>query len=288
MDEERYSQQTEITEGKRIVRKMQRSRQIRKGRKRQNAFRAVMCFVVNIFLIFGLCYITRVPQWYLDKNAFSTSDSGALEILNNNIVPTQKILSALKTEKVPNVPIYMADTKHLKEKLIQFPPIEDVYIRRYAFPARLQIIIREREPFITISPDAKIPPVAFFTRDGKLIGREYLPFKKDYKTLKVLSYGNKGDDYSKWDIKKLLKIEKIAKYIEVYSKESVEYVDLRNPDDVYVKIKSVNIRLGRLDENVYERIKRIPSIIPQIQLMDSKIKYLDLRWEDTNYLKLDE
>ncbi len=288
MDEERYSQQTEITEGKRIVRKMQRSRQIRKGRKRQNAFRAVMCFVVNIFLIFGLCYITRVPQWYLDKNAFSTSDSGALEILNNNIVPTQKILSALKTEKVPNVPIYMADTKHLKEKLIQFPPIEDVYIRRYAFPARLQIIIREREPFITISPDAKISPVAFFTRDGKLIGREYLPFKKDYKTLKVLSYGNKGDDYSKWDIKKLLKIEKIAKYIEVYSKESVEYVDLRNPDDVYVKIKSVNIRLGRLDENVYERIKRIPSIIPQIQLMDSKIKYLDLRWEDTNYLKLDE
>ena len=288
MDEERYSQQTEITEGKRIVRKMQRSRQIRKGRKRQNAFRAVMCFVVNIFLIFGLCYITRVPQWYLDKNTFSTSDSGALEILNNNIVPTQKILSALKTEKVPNVPIYMADTKHLKEKLIQFPPIEDVYIRRYAFPARLQIIIREREPFITISPDAKIPPVAFFTRDGKLIGREYLPFKKDYKTLKVLSYGNKGDDYSKWDIKKLLKIEKIAKYIEVYSKESVEYVDLRNPDDVYVKIKSVNIRLGRLDENVYERIKRIPSIIPQIQLMDSKIKYLDLRWEDTNYLKLDE
>lgn len=288
MDEERYSQQTEITEGKRIVRKMQRSRQIRKGRKRQNAFRAVMCFVVNIFLIFGLCYITRVPQWYLDKNAFSTSDSGALEILNNNIVPTQKILSALKTEKVPNVPIYMADTKHLKEKLIQFPPIEDVYIRRYAFPARLQIIIREREPFITISPDAKISPVAFFTRDGKLIGHEYLPFKKDYKTLKVLSYGNKGDDYSKWDIKKLLKIEKIAKYIEVYSKESVEYVDLRNPDDVYVKIKSVNIRLGRLDENVYERIKRIPSIIPQIQLMDSKIKYLDLRWEDTNYLKLDE
>lgn len=288
MEEEKYSQQNEIVDGKRLVKKMQRSRQVRQGRKRQNAFRSFMCLFVNIILIVTLVYAVKMPQWYLDKNIFTHPDSATLEILNNNIVSTSKILTALKTEKVPDVPIYMAKTKNLEDKLMQFAPIEEVYIRRYAFPARLQIIVREREPFVSISPDVNVAPIAFFTRDGKLIGREYLPLKKDYNTLKVLSYGNKGDDYSKWDVKKLLKIEKLAKYIETYSKEPVEYVDLRNPEDVYVKIKSVNIRLGRLDENAYERIKRIPSIIPQIQLMDSKIKYLDLRWEDTNYLKLDE
>ena len=288
MNENEYSKQEEITDGKRLLKKMQRSRQVRKGRRRQNHFRTFMCIAVNFLLIWSLYYLTTMPAWYFDKNAFSTSDSGVLEILNNNIVSTKKILAALKTEKVPDVPIYMADTKDLKKKLLQFPPIDEIYIRRYAFPARLQIIVREREPFITISPDANVPPVAFFTRDGKLIGREYMPLSTKYKTLKILSYGNKGDDYSKWDMKKLQKLEKIAKYVETYSKEPVEYIDLRNPEDVYVKIKSVNIRLGRLDENVYDRIKRIPSIIPQIQLMDSKIKYLDLRWKDTNYLKLDE
>lgn len=288
MEEEKYSQQNEIVDGKRLVKKMQRSRQVRQGRKRQNAFRSFMCLFVNIILIVTLVYAVKMPQWYLDKNIFTHPDSATLEILNNNIVSTSKILAALKSEKVPDVPIYMAKTKNLEDKLMQFAPIEEVYIRRYAFPARLQIIVREREPFVSISPDVNVAPIAFFTRDGKLIGREYLPLKKEYKTLKVLSYGNKGDDYSKWDVKKLLKIDNLAKYIETYSKEPVEYVDLRNPEDVYVKIKSVNIRLGRLDENVYERIKRIPSIIPQIQLMDSKIKYLDLRWEDTNYLKLDE
>lgn len=288
MEEEKYSQQNEIVDGKRLVKKMQRSRQVRQGRKRQNAFRSFMCLFVNIILIVTLVYAVKMPQWYLDKNIFTHPDSATLEILNNNIVSTSKILAALKSEKVPDVPIYMAKTKNLEDKLMQFAPIEEVYIRRYAFPARLQIIVREREPFVSISPDVNVAPIAFFTRDGKLIGREYLPLKKEYKTLKVLSYGNKGDDYSKWDVKKLLKIDNLAKYIETYSKESVEYVDLRNPEDVYVKIKSVNIRLGRLDENAYERIKRIPSIIPQIQLMDSKIKYLDLRWEDTNYLKLDE
>lgn len=288
MEEEKYSQQNEIVDGKRLVKKMQRSRQVRQGRKRQNAFRSFMCLFVNILLISTLVYAVKMPQWYLDKNIFTHPDSATLEILNNNIVSTSKILAALKSEKVPDVPIYMAKTKNLEDKLMQFAPIEEVYIRRYAFPARLQIIVREREPFVSISPDVNVAPIAFFTRDGKLIGREYLPLKKEYKTLKVLSYGNKGDDYSKWDVKKLLKIDNLAKYIETYSKEPVEYVDLRNPEDVYVKIKSVNIRLGRLDENAYERIKRIPSIIPQIQLMDSKIKYLDLRWEDTNYLKLDE
>lgn len=288
MEEEKYSQQNEIVDGKRLVKKMQRSRQVRQGRKRQNAFRSFMCLFVNIILIVTLVYAVKMPQWYLDKNIFTHPDSATLEILNNNIVSTSKILAALKSEKVPDVPIYMAKTKNLEDKLMQFAPIEEVYIRRYAFPARLQIIVREREPFVSISPDVNVAPIAFFTRDGKLIGREYLPLKKEYKTLKVLSYGNKGDDYSKWDVKKLLKIDNLAKYIETYSKEPVEYVDLRNPEDVYVKIKSVNIRLGRLDENAYERIKRIPSIIPQIQLMDSKIKYLDLRWEDTNYLKLDE
>lgn len=288
MDENNHIPEDEIVDGKKLVKRMQRSRQVRKGRKRQNAFRTFLCLVMNVLIILSLVYLTQMPQWYLDENIFSVSDSGALEILNNKIVSTKKILAALKTVEVPEVPVYMAKTDNLKEKLLQFPPVEEVYIRRYAFPARLQIILREREPFITISPDAKVQPVAFFTKDGKLIGREYLPLKPEFKTLLVLSYGNKGDDYSKWDLKKLQKLDRIARYIEVYSKEPVEYVDLRNPEDVYVKIKSVNIRLGRLDEHVNERIERIPSILPEVQLMDTKIKYLDLRWKDTNYLKLDK
>lgn len=288
MDEYTHIPEDEIIDGKKLVKRMQRSRQIRKGRKRQNTFRTFLCLVMNVLIIVALVYLTQMPQWYVDKNIFSVSDSGTLEILNNKIVSTNKILAALKTVEVPDVPIYMAKTDNLKEKLLQFSPVEEVYIRRYAFPARLQIILREREPFISISPDAKVQPVAFFTKDGKLIGREYLPLKPEFKTLLVLSYGNKGDDYSKWDLKKLQKLDKIARYIEVYSKEPVEYIDLRNPEDVYVKIKTVNIRLGRLDEHVNERIERIPSILPEVQLMDTKIKYLDLRWKDTNYLKLDK
>ena len=279
MQEDNFKlQPSELNDGKRLVKKMQRNRQIRKGRKRQNAFRTFLCLVMNILIILALYYLTQMPQWFLSKNAFSSGES--LEILNNDIVSTQKILAMLKTEEVPTVPIYMVDTKPLKEKLLELTPIDEVYIRRYAFPARLQIILRERQPFIMISPDAKVPPIAFFTKDGKLIGREYLPLKSNYKTRLVLSYGNKGGDYANWDLKKLNELEKLAKYVETYSKESVEYIDLRNPEDIYIKIETVNIRLGKMDSGIYDRIKRIPSVLPEVQLMDTDIIYLDLRWVD--------
>lgn len=276
-------QPSELRDGKRLVKKMQRNRQIRKGRKRKNAFRTFLCLVMNILIIFALYYLTQMPQWYLNENAFTTGES--LEIINNNIVSTKKILSALKTEEVPNIPIYMLDTKHLKSILEELPPVDEVYIRRYAFPARLLIILRERQPYISVSPDAKVPPVAFFTKDGKLIGREYLPLKPEYKTLLVLSYGNKNDDYANWDLKKLQELEKLAKHVSIYSKEPVEYIDLRNPEDVYIKIKSVNIRLGRFDSEIFDRVKRIPSVLPEAHLMDSELIYIDLRW-DNPFFKL--
>lgn len=290
--QEQYEEETDIInqppidDGKHLVKKKRRERLVRKGRIKQERFRAFMRFFLSVFFIFLLVYCSKCRGWYMEKNAFNRIGGNSIEIINNNIVPSHKILALLKNNDVPNVPLYMARTDAIKKDLMKLDPVENVYIRRYAFPARIQIIIRERIPAITISPDAKVAPVAFFTTDGKLIGREFLPLKSNYKTIKVLSYGNKGDDYRKWDINKIKLIEKIAGYVETYSKEPVEYIDFRNPEDVYVKIKTVNIRLGKLDENVFKRIERIPSILPQVKLVDSKVKYLDLSWEKVNYLKL--
>ena len=276
-----------IPDGKHLVKKKRRERIVRKGRMKQERFRAFMRFFLSLGLIFVLVYALKCNGWYMSKDAFNVkAGNTSVEIINNKIVPSAKILTLLKNSNVPNVPLYMARTNSIKKDLMKLAPIENVYIRRYAFPARIQIIIRERTPVITISPDVKAPAAAFFTMDGKLIGKEFLPLDKSYKTILVLSYGNKGDDYHKWDLDKIKEIQKIVKYVETYSKEPVEYVDFRNPNDIFVKISTVNIRLGKLDESIYKRIERIPSILPQVKQVDSKVKYLDLSWEKVNYLKL--
>ncbi len=271
-----------------LVKKVRKSRKVRKGRRKQTIFRKSFRFFMTIFLIFVLVYVSKMPQWYLDKNAYTTvGNNNTIIIENNHIVRQPRILAFLKQHKVPDIPIYMMKTSDIERDIKKLPPVDDVYIRRYAFPARLHIIIKERNAVISIAPAENAPAVAAYAEDGTLIGHEFMPLDPGIQTIKVLSYGNKGDDYTKWNLAKINEIQKIAKYVENYSKERVEYIDMRNPNDVFVKIKTVKIRLGKIDGGVYERIKRIPSILPQVKLVDTKVEYLDLSWEKVNYLKLE-
>ena len=261
-------------------------RKIRQSQRRLNRLRAFWKFFLIVSLIaFGLL-ILKMPQWRLHSNAFDNLNSPALEIVNNRIVPSQKILSALRRNQVPLRPIFLVKTDNLKKSIKQLEPVRDVYIRRFWFPARLQIIIIERTPAITISPDIDVPPIAFFSTDGKLIGREYMSTIDDFKTVKVITYGS-GDDYRNWDKTKVNNFKKLAATVEMDSGEQVEYIDYRNPKDVYVKIPTVNIRLGSFNAGTFEKIHRIPSLLPQVKMLNKKVKYIDLRW-DTSYIKLDE
>lgn len=270
-------------------RRLQKNKMERKIRQTQmwlGRFR-VLVRLLTIFLLIAIGYkLIRLPQWYLNDSVFNSPNNKYLEILNNRIVPSYKILSALRRTDIPKTPIYRLNTDEIKNNIMQLDPVENVYIRRFWFPARLQIIIEECNPILSIAPTINVPIVAFFTSKGKLIGRDYLPLNKSYKTILVLTYGSKGDDYRNWNYEKIKLLENIAKAVNVNSKEPVEYIDVRNPKDVYVKIHTVNIRLGDLDDNVFERIGRISSILPQVKMLDKKIKYLDLRWKNTNYIKL--
>ena len=270
----------------RRLQQIKMQRKIRHSQRRLRQLRAVWKLFIIIFLIsFGII-ILKMQQWRLHSNAFDNLGSPALEIVNNRIVPSQKILSALRRNQVPLRPIFLVKTDNLKKSITQLEPVKDVYIRRFWFPARLQIIVIERTPAITISPDIEVAPIAFFSSDGKLIGREYMPLSDDFKTVKVITYGS-GDDYRNWDKTKVINFKKLAATVEMDSGEEVEYIDYRNPKDVYVKIPTANIRLGSFNAGTFDKIHRIPSLLPQVKMLNKKVKYIDLRW-DTNYIKLDE
>ena len=275
----RYNQNRRLKQAK-----MQR--QIRKSQRRLTRLR----FFYKLFIIFGLIFlilfILKMPQWRLKSNAFDSINSSGLEILNNHIVPEQKVLSALRRNQVPLEPIFLVKTDNLKKSITQLEPIQNVYIRRFWFPARLQIIVIERTPIVTISPNIDVPPIAFFSADGKLIGREYMPLDEDYKTVAVITYGS-GDDYRNWDVVKVKNFKKLADLIELKTGETVEYIDYRNPKDVYVKIQTTSIRLGSFNPGVFDKVNRLPSLLPQVKMINKKVKYIDLRW-DSNYIKLGE
>ncbi|MBQ7125453.1 FtsQ-type POTRA domain-containing protein [bacterium] len=261
-------------------------RKIRQSRKRLNRLRAFCKFLIMTSIISAIILILKMPQWRLPADAFDRVDSPYLEIVNNQIVPTQKILSALRRNQVPTQPIFLVKTDNLRQSIQTLEPIQKVYIRRFWFPARLQIILVERNPIVTIAPNPDVEPIAFFSADGKLIGREYMPLDSMYNTVSVITYGTE-DDYRNWDVVKVNNFKKLATYIETATGEYVEYIDYRNPKDVYVKIDSANIRIGTINNSTFDKVNRLPSLLPQLKMINKKVKYIDLRW-DSNYIKLDE
>jgi len=277
---------------KRRIKQSKMKRKVRHTQRRIQVFRIFLRICLLAFLIFIARVIVYMPQWRLPADALSSFNNPSLQISNNKIVPSYKILSAVRQIEIPNKPIFLIKTDNIKESILQFDPIQDVYVRRFWFPARLEIIIKERVPSIMIAPNEKVPPIAYFSKDGKLIGHEYLPLKANYNTVKVLTYGTANDDYRKWNIQKQNFIKKLTKTVEMYSNEPVEYIDLRSPNDVYVKLKTVKLRLGSVDEASYDkiatRLSQLPSLLPQVRLLDKKIQYLDLRWDKVYYIKLDE
>ena len=91
--------------------KMQRK--VRKSQRRLSQLRALWRLFIIIFLIFLGVVILKLPQWRLHSNAFDNLSSPALEITNNRIVQSQKILSALRRNQVckkPSFPIISLST----------------------------------------------------------------------------------------------------------------------------------------------------------------------------------
>lgn len=285
MSEKEYKRDTSNSARRLKQAKMQR--QVRESQRRLNRLRVWYKLFLLVLLVLIGYFVLKMPQWKLPANAFDSLENNSLEILNNRIVPSQKILSALRRNQVPREHIFLVKTENLKKSITQLEPIQNVYIRRFWFPARLQIIVIERTPVVTITPSIDVPPIAFFSADGKLIGREYMPLAEDYKTVLVITYGS-GDDYRNWDIQKVTNFKNIAALVEAETGEAVEYIDYRDPKDVYVKIPTVNIRLGSINPKVFDKIQRLPSLLPQVKMINKKVKYIDLRWDSSNFIKLGE
>ena len=287
MEEEVNKQKNrEVMESTKLVKKVRKSRKIRKGRRKQNVFRKTFRFFMTLLLFSGLIYISKMPQWYLPKDAYSKINPNVIIIKNNKIVKPTRIYAVLKTQKVPKKPIYMMKTSQIQKDLKNLKPVKDVYVRRYAFPARLVIILEERNPIISVAINENTPVIGAFADDGVLIGQDFMPLPSDIKTIKVLVQTVGNNSYTKWSVSDIDEIQKIALYISMFAKEPIEYIDMRNPNNIFVKIQSVKIKIGKPDGSLYERIERISSILPQIKYMKNKIEYIDVSWEKVNYLKL--
>jgi len=241
---------------------------------------------LRLFFIVGACffflYLAKNPGWYLPKDIFNTYPNSYLKFEGNHLVSNINLLNAVRKVKIPDKGIYRIDTKPFEREIKKLSPVKHVYVKRFAFPASLKIVIEEKVPVVSIAPNNDVQPLAVFADDGTIIGKNFLPPNLQLDTYKVLTY----EDYYQWNKKQIDYIQFLAKTAETYSNEKVQYIDLRNPDDARIQLQSVAVRLGQLNRNVFKRLKKISAILPQTVNLNTQIDYVDLRWEDSAFIKL--
>lgn len=273
-----------------VQRRIKRQKLRRKARRGEIVVRRLyklirFCFV--LFIFYAAYRLGATHYWYLPQDIYTNPVAKHLEILGNKITPDNKIIGEMQKVILPKEPLYKIDPAETARQIELLPPIKRAYIRRYWLPARLVVMVEEVTPVLTISPAEDAPDIAAFAITGELIPKEYLPLSAKQQTTKILTYGTKGDDYENWDIERITNLHNLAIHLEEYSGENVEYIDIRNPKNVFAKLQSVKLKLGKIDESVYERTKSIHHILPEIKPLIDKIQYVDLSWKDSKYLKME-
>ena len=271
----------------RRIKKDKLRRQARRGELAVRRIYKIFRFIFVLFIFYAAYRLCNAHYWYVPADTFLVKDSKHVEFLGNSIVSKEKILNELKSYKIPNKPIYKINPREIEERIEKLTPVRNVYVRRFWLPAKFLIMVEEVTPALTISPNEESPAVAAFALSGELITREYLPLNTKFPVVKILSYGGKSDDYDNWDKKKIIMLYDIANAIKEYSNENIEYIDLRNPHNVFVQLNTIKLRIGELDSTVFERIKTIHNILPEVRNIPGKIKYVDLAWKDSKYLKME-
>ena len=191
----------EFAAPKNSVKRKQIERKIRKKRKKVNRLKAVLRFITLVALLFLSYEIFLLPQWYLPVDTFKKSDGNRIEIINNQITPTYVINNSLKDIKVAKLPIFMMSVKPIKKELFKHPIIKSVYIRRYGFPARIQIIVKERTPAVVLKTSLNAKPSAIYTSDGVLFSaKPYMIIPSNSKILVILT--KTLDMKNVWSVKK--------------------------------------------------------------------------------------
>lgn len=272
---------------KRKLKANKMKRLILSNRANLNRIRILLSLVLMALISYLSLKVLKLPQWYIDANKLSHADSSILTIQGNNITPDYKIINIIRQTTLPNVQIFRLNTKELEENISQLQTIKKVFIRRHWFPARLNVAVDERVPAFFLAPNLESEPNSALTVDGVLIDHDYFPFKTPVKAKKILTYGVRNGLDEVWNKKKVEELIKLTKTIEMSSNQEIQYIDLRNNKDVYIMLKDYLVRFGEINNTALSRAKCIASILPEAEKYGKKTKYIDLRWDDSHYIKIE-
>ncbi len=251
-----------------------RSRRQRKKVARRARFRRQMVryMVLCLLLVLGWSGFTKLP-WTLKH--------GQDDILvhGNQVATVEQIRDSIAS--VTKTPLYRVNPRQLEKQIVALKAVKHAFVRRYALPQpRIVVEVLEEFPWASFSQGPEQPVESVIAQSGRMI-----PIK-DFPTInqpQLVFYGRPG---MKMDHGNVAQWAKWVAYISEQTGEPVEYVDLRNSNDVQIQNGDLHLKLGIADTSLTRRLGRLTSVLAAIQPMKSRLEYIDLSLDNNIPLKV--
>jgi cell division septal protein FtsQ len=251
-----------------------RSRRQRKKVARRARFRRQMVryMVLCLLLVLGWSGFTKLP-WTLKH--------GQEDILvhGNQVATVEQVRESIAN--AVNVPLYRVNPRQLEKQVVALKAVKHAFVRRYALPhPRIVVEVLEEFPWASFSQGPEQPVESVIAQSGRMI-----PIK-DFPTItqpQLVFYGKPG---MKLDHSNVAQWAKWVAYISEQTGQPVEYVDLRNANDVQIQNGDLHLKLGIADTSLTRRLGRLTSVLAAIQPMKSRLEYIDLSLDNNIPLKV--
>jgi len=231
----------------------------RRARLHRQTFRYI---VLALLLTLGVTSFYYLP-WKLDDI------NKQIVVHNNKVVSDEQVRSVLKD--VVNLPIYELDPTRLESKVAELGMVKQAFVRRYALPQRKLVVeILEEFPWASFGPNPDEPTPWVICESGKVVSVEQFPnvFRPALKIYGPPNLHMQASDINQW-----------ATWLNLIVKqtgEPVQYLDLRDRQNITVQAGELLLKLGTPDSTLTRRISRLASLKQAIEPIKERLEYIDL------------
>lgn len=206
-------------------------------------------------LAYGIYWLWGSPVWHWH---------GHLKITGNRLVSKQEILDRLSVPQ--DTPLYRLNPQWIQGQLTGIPAISRVAVRRWLFPARIEMAVIERQALVPVTGGV----------GDRWLDQEGVVFSASPKLMKP-RYGVQIHTRLAPGEKLPASVQgPLFELIAAWPGKTSGRVDLRNPKDVYANIDGWPVRLGEMSE-VPTKFGMFTHLKPLAEKYRDRLEYINVR-----------
>ncbi len=251
-----------------------RSRRQRKKVARRARFRRqiVRYMVLCGLLVLGWSGFTKLP-WTLGNGPED------IVVHGNQVATLEQVRNSISN--VGGTPLYRLNPRQLEKQVVALKVVKHAFVRRYALPhPRIVVEVLEEFPWASFSPGPDSPPESVIAQSGRII-----PIK-DFPTITqppLVIYGKSNFKLAHTNV---VQWANWVDFISEQTGEPVQFVDLRETNNIRVQNGDLHLKLGTADNTLTRRLGRLTSVLAAVQPMKGRLEYIDLSLDNNIPLKV--